>query len=66
MFSCAGGEGSEGPKYTAVFEFGTSFPELTGKASISHLFIHNDNLLKRNNLISRKTLLAASFHGIVQ
>lgn len=63
MFSCAGGEGSEGPKYTAVFDFGTSYPELAGNASISHLFIYN--LLKRKNLISRKTLLATSFHGIV-
>lgn len=55
MFPCAGGECSEGPKYTAVFDFGTSFPELAGNASSSHLFTYN--LLKRKNLISRKTLI---------
>ncbi|KAK7146166.1 hypothetical protein R3I93_013799 [Phoxinus phoxinus] len=32
------GEGSEGPKYSAVYDFGTSYPELAGNASI-FLFI---------------------------
>lgn len=37
MFSCAGGEGSEGPKYSAVYDFGTSYPELAGNVSISFI-----------------------------
>lgn len=37
MFSCAGGESSEGPKYSAVYDFGTSYPELAGNASISFI-----------------------------
>lgn len=63
MFSYAGGEGSEGPKYTAVYDFGTSYPELAGNASIFHSLICN--LLKRKKLISRKTLLTAFFPCIV-
>lgn len=31
MFSHSGAEGCEAPKYSAMFDFGTSYPDLAGK-----------------------------------